>query len=116
MVTKFNHDLLAKRVREKRAKQSLRDLAEELQISTATLSRVENGKLPDVYNLGILLGWLGDDPSDYFYADREDTDDPIMGQLRAAQNISVETAEAFMEAIRAAYLQVLSQASEDDKV
>lgn len=115
-MAKFDSKLFAKRVREKRDTQSLRDLATELQISTATLSRVENGKLPDLYNFGILVEWLGDDPKVYFYADQEDVDDPIMGQLRAAQNISAETAGAFMEVIRATYVQVLFQTDEEDKV
>jgi transcriptional regulator with XRE-family HTH domain len=114
-MAKFDAKLLAKRVREKRDTQSLRDLAAELQISIATLSRIENGKMPDLYNFGIILEWLGDSPTMYFYADPKDTDDTIMGQLRAAQNISAETASAFMEVIRAAYLQVLDQVGEEDK-
>lgn len=115
-MARFDNKLLANRVRERRANQSLRDLAEELQISIATLSRVENGKIPDLYNFGILIDWLGDDPAVYFYVDQKDTDDPIVGQLRAAKAMSAETAEAFMEAIRAAYVQVLSQVDEDDLV
>jgi transcriptional regulator with XRE-family HTH domain len=113
-VNRFKNDLLAKRVREKRGDRTLRELAPELGISIATLSRIERGKFPDVYVLGELFNWLGDNPSAYFIIDRDDTTD-VTVQLRAMQSMSAESAAAFMEVIRAAYIQVLDQASEDDK-
>jgi transcriptional regulator with XRE-family HTH domain len=107
----FNTDLFGQRVREKRGDRSLRDLSDDLEISISTLSRVENGKYPDVVNLASLLGWLGDDPALYFEPDH--LDDPIIGQLRAAQNMSEGTTQALMEAIKVAYSQILEGIDED---
>lgn len=116
MTKNFDNELLAKRVREKRGERSLRNLAAELQIGIATLSRVENAKWPDVNTLGILIRWLGDDPSMYFpLPEASHDEDTIMGQLRAAQAMSAETADAFMEIIRAAYVQLLAEVSDDEK-
>ncbi len=112
---KLDRQLLAQRVREKRGERSLRDLAEELGIGIATLSRIENAKLPDFHNFGAICYWLGDNPAMYFQLDEGDNADPLTGQLRAAQNMSGETAKAFMEIIRAAYAHVLDWAGEDEK-
>ncbi|MCC7206029.1 MAG: XRE family transcriptional regulator [Anaerolineae bacterium] len=102
------HELAAD-VRAKRGERSLRDVAEETQISIATLSRVENAKMPpDFHNFGILCHWLDRRPQDYFELDLRMGDDPIVAQLRAAQEISVETAGAFAEVIRAAYDHLLT--------
>lgn len=114
-MNKFNQELFAKRVREKRGDRSLRDVAAELNIGIATLSRVENGKMPDLHNFGVLCEWLGDNPAGYFILDARDNSDLTI-QLRATQAISAETAGAFMEIIRAAYIQVLDQIDEDEKV
>ena len=51
----------------------------------------------------------------YFHIDEENNDNQINIQLRAVQNMSLETASAFMEIIRATYTQVLEHASEDEK-
>jgi hypothetical protein len=112
---KFNRQLFGQRVREKRGTRSLREVSDELQnqISPSTLSRIENGKLPDVHNLVAIWDWLGDDFSLFILSD--DKDDPIVGQLRAAQNMSAETASAFMEIIRAAYAEILEAADDEDK-
>ncbi len=113
-MNRFKNELFGKRVREKRGDRSLRTVAAELGISIATLSRIENGKLPDVYNLAEIFYWLGDNPANYFILEERDDNDLTI-QLRAAQAMSAETAGAFMEIIRAAYLQVLDQATEDEK-
>lgn len=112
---KFKSELFGKRVREKRGNRSLRDVAAELDIGIATLSRIENGKMPDLHNFGVIYQWLGDDPTMYFHIDEGDTDNPITIQLRAAQAMSLKTVGAFMEIIRAAYAQALDYASEDEK-
>lgn len=112
----FDSQLLAKRMREKRGSRSLRDIAAELDIGIATLSRIENGKLPDLHNFGVIFQWLGDNPAIYFQVDASGhSDDQITTQLRAAQAISPETASAFMKIIRAGYAQILNQISEDMK-
>ena len=52
-------------VRKKRGEAKLRDIAEEIGISAATLMRVENGRIPDVATFGKLCNWLGENPADF---------------------------------------------------
>lgn len=54
----FNTERFAKRVREKRGTRSLRDVAAELQLGFATLSRIERGKMPDpTISVCFVSGW-----------------------------------------------------------
>ena len=56
---------LARRIQEKRAGMGVRETAKEVGISPATLSRVENKKVPDLATFGKICKWLGDDPAQY---------------------------------------------------
>lgn len=56
---------LARRIQEKRAGIGIREAAREVGVSPATLSRVENKKIPDLETFGKICKWLGDDPSLY---------------------------------------------------
>lgn len=56
---------LARRIAEKRGGQGVRATAVEVGISPATLSRVENGRLPDIETFGKICSWLGVDPATY---------------------------------------------------
>src|SRR5438105_14574831 len=98
---RLNLALLGSRVRERRGSRSLREVSAELDIGIAVLSRVENAKQPpDYHNFGVLCRWLGDHPGDYFLIDDNDSTDPVTVQLRAAKNLSADTAGAFAEIIR----------------
>ncbi len=56
---------LAQRIEEKRAGMGVRQAAAEVGISPATLSRVENGKVPDLETFSKICRWLGEDPAVY---------------------------------------------------
>ena len=113
---RFDAQKLGKRVREKRGDRSLRVIQAEIGISISILSRIENAKLPpDYYNLGVICGWLGENPGNFFVIENPTDDNPITVQLRAAQKMSAETASAFMDLFRAAYIEVLEQVGEDEK-
>lgn len=56
---------LAERLRHQRLGKGIREVAIEVGVSAATLSRVENGKIPDLETFGKICLWLGDDPSIY---------------------------------------------------
>lgn len=58
-------DKLAERILQKRAGKGIRATAVDVGVSPATLSRVENGKIPDLETFGKICGWLGDDPAIY---------------------------------------------------
>lgn len=56
---------LAERIQEKRAGKGIREAASEVGVSPATLSRIENKKIPDLETFGKVCRWLGEDPSIY---------------------------------------------------
>lgn len=54
---------LGRLVAKKRGEQGIRAAAKEVGISPSTLSRVENGHLPDLENYRKICAWLGIDPA-----------------------------------------------------
>lgn len=58
-------DLLAQDVKQHRGERSQRDLGRELELSAATLCRVEAGHGTDLETFSKLCGWLGRDPAFY---------------------------------------------------
>jgi transcriptional regulator with XRE-family HTH domain len=98
---------------------SLRDVANETQVSASTLSRIENGTgKPDADNIARLTAWL-DMPVDrvlkkssnvgavepVIYYPHETTPEIIEAHLRADRNLTPETARALSEMFRVAYKQ-----------
>jgi transcriptional regulator with XRE-family HTH domain len=53
---------------QKRGSMGIRAAAGEIGISSATLSRIEHGRLPDLDTLQKVCRWLGVDPAGYFGA------------------------------------------------
>jgi len=51
-------------LRERRGTRGVRETATEIGVSAATLSRVENGKQPDLQTFEKICRWLGLSPSD----------------------------------------------------
>lgn len=49
-------------VRDRRGGRRLREVAQEIGISAATLMRIESGRTPDVETFGKVCRWLGVDP------------------------------------------------------
>lgn len=103
-------DQLASLVRAKRGRRGLREVAREIgDVSPSTLSRVENGKLPDMETFLLLCDWLSIPPA----AVIKTTDDPsatpasgdaesIVVQLRASKDLDPEVASAIATMIIAA--------------
>ena len=54
---------LGETLRTRRGPRGIRTVAAEIKISTATLSRIENGHLPDLETFRRVCEWLGADPS-----------------------------------------------------
>lgn len=61
-MAKLSLTSIAPLVREKRGVKGIREVATEIGISYATLSRVENGKLPDLQTFSKICTWLELDP------------------------------------------------------
>ena len=113
---------LGRAIRRKReeAGLSLRDVANETQVSASTLSRIENGTgKPDADNIARLTAWLempiervmsgreqGDDAEQaVVYFPQEPTPSIVEAHLRADRNLTPETARALSELFRVAYAQ-----------
>ncbi len=97
---------IGSRVREQRGTRGVRQAAKEIGVSPATLSRVENGKQPDLATFEKLCRWLGTSPSEFL--DTGDAGSTTSGSvapaaatahLRAKRQITPELAQALGEMI-----------------
>ncbi len=99
---------------------SLRDVADQTNVSASTLSRIENGTgKPDADNIARLTSWLdvplerilnagredADDAKAVIYYPHESTPEIVEAHLRADRNLTPETADALSELFRVAYSQ-----------
>lgn len=73
MILKFDAGYFGWRVQQRRVdfRLSLRELADQVGISAATLSRIERGNMPDLLSFGQLCAWMNEDASRFFVADPE---------------------------------------------
>lgn len=100
---------LGRLVAQKRGKVGIRATARAIGVSPATLSRVENGQLPDLGNFTKLCQWLEIDPSTVLGFHTEGRSVPTASvHFRSRQTMSVETAAALQDLILAAQ-RMLSQ-------
>lgn len=106
----LNSSLLAEMIKSKRGNRGLRDTAKEIGTSSPTLSRIENGNLPDIDTYLKICKWL-DVPSDYFASNNVQKGPKtspghkkhVIAHLRADKNLAPSTAEALIEMINLAY-------------
>lgn len=101
---------LSKRIREKRAGKGIRDAAKEIGISPATLSRIENGKIPDLDTFGRICAWTGDSPSIYLGTQSQNSVIPrVQVHFKKESAIKPETAKALAELILRAQNKIISE-------
>jgi transcriptional regulator with XRE-family HTH domain len=117
-----NTEELGRAIRRKREQMglSLRDVADETDVSASTLSRIENGTgKPDADNIAQLTSWLdvpmerilrgrnpqSDSSAAVVYYPQEPTPEIVEAHLRADRNLTPETAAALSELFRVAYKQ-----------
>jgi len=107
----LNSTLLAEMIRSKRGARGLRETAKEIGgISAPTLSRIENGNLPDIDTYFRLCKWL-EVPTDYFTKAKgksksAETRNEVIAHLRADKTLPTATAEALIEMITLAYAKI----------
>jgi transcriptional regulator with XRE-family HTH domain len=112
---------LAALVKAKRGNKGLRELAKEIGgISPSTLSRIEQGKMPDLDTFIRLCNWLEVSPNQFFEGEPNSeapqdksrvppvapgmsTPQIIEVHLRADKELDPETAEALANMVKAAY-------------
>lgn len=93
---------LGQLISEKRAGQGIRAAAKEIGISPATLSRVENGHLPDLENFQKICKWLGVDMGNVVGIPATSQTSVARVHFKKKPTIKLETAHALAEMILAA--------------
>jgi transcriptional regulator with XRE-family HTH domain len=118
----INTEELGRAIRRRREELtlSLRDVADQTNVSASTLSRIENGTgKPDADNIARLTAWLDvplqrilntggadrDEAKAVIYYPHESTPQIVEAHLRADRNLTPETADALSELFRVAYSQ-----------
>lgn len=99
---------LANLVRSKRGSRGLRETAIAIgNVSPSTISRVENGKIPDMDTFLALCDWLEVPPAELIKntegEEALDTPEAITIQLRADKNLDPAIANALASLVKAAY-------------
>lgn len=92
-------------IKSKRGNKGLRVLASEIGISASTLSRIEQGNIPDIDTYLRLCDWL-EVSTDYFTnsnTDIENVQNGIIAHLRADKTLPPSTSEALIQMINLAY-------------
>lgn len=86
---------LGARIVEHRGPNGVRAAAAEIGVSSATLSRIENGHVPDLDTFAKICAWLGEDPALFLgiEADRSVRPPPTV-HMRKKNTTSVATATA----------------------
>ena len=91
---------LGRLVGEKRGKVGIRATAREIGLSPATLSRVENGQMPDLANFTKICRWLEVDPARVLGFEPEILNRPVAAvHFRSQATVSLSTAGALQELI-----------------
>ncbi len=106
----LNSALLAAMIKSKRGNRGLRETAKEIgSVSAPTLSRIENGNLPDIDTYFQICKWL-DVPTDFFAGNStglekkaSNSKKELVAHLRADKTLPQSTAEALIEMINLAY-------------
>jgi transcriptional regulator with XRE-family HTH domain len=91
-------------ISEKRAGRGVRAAAIEADVSPATLSRVENGHMPDLATFAKLCKWLQRDPREFLGLGETETSEErkAVVHFKKKKTVSVDTAKALGELILAA--------------
>lgn len=87
----------------KRGARGVRVVAAEIGTSPATLSRVENGNMPDLETFAKLCRWLDRDPREFLGMDTaSDTAPRAVVHFRKKKTVTPDTAKALGDMILAA--------------
>ena len=81
-----------------------KEVADQSGVSASTLTRMSQGRRPDVDGLALLLAWSGLNASDFLpRANKPESLAQITANLRADKNLKPESAKALEEIIKVAY-------------
>lgn len=86
---------LGGRIVEHRGPSGVRTAAKEIGIPPATLSRIENGHVPDLANFARICVWLGEDPNQFLgFEQRPSTLRTATVHMRKKNTTTIQTATA----------------------
>ncbi|MDR2239630.1 MAG: helix-turn-helix domain-containing protein [Zoogloeaceae bacterium] len=105
-------NMLSSMIARKRADLGVREAARQVGISPATLSRVENGKIPDLDTFGKICRWLGEDPAlflDTSFASNTVVTPMARVHFKKDSAIAEDSARALSELILAAQRKLLQE-------
>jgi len=105
---------LGKKALGKRGDRGIREVAAEIGISPATLSRIERGHLPDIGTFRKVCAWLGTDPGEVLGNRPRNSQAPMAAvHFRKDQTLAPETAQALAQLILAVQRNVMASESSD---
>ncbi len=109
MESTLNTELLAGMLKDKRGTKGLRTVAQEIgDVSFATLSRIEQGKIPDVETFIRICKWLGVSTDTFIVGSPKNVTEisnqqQVVAHLRADRELSKETVNMLIKMIDMAY-------------
>jgi transcriptional regulator with XRE-family HTH domain len=108
MASYLDIEKLANLVRSKRSSCGLRKIAKEIgNVSPSTISRVENGKIPDMDTFLALCDWLNVPPAELIKNTEDskalETPEAISIQLRADKKLDPAIANVLASLVKVAY-------------
>ncbi len=120
MESTLNSELLASMIKSKRGKKGLREVATEISkeigdVSAATLSRIEQGKLPDVETFIKICKWLNVATDEFIVGKKTSISkltekELVLSQLRASRELDEDTIEAMVSMVNMAFTKVRKHA------
>jgi transcriptional regulator with XRE-family HTH domain len=96
---------LGRAFKEKRGDQGLRAVAAEIGVSPSTLTRVEQGNIPDLETFGKLCKWMSVDPNDFLGIERSNekaSSFKCSAHFKMDKTLSEETAHSLADLILSA--------------
>lgn len=78
----------------KRGSRGVRAAAAEVDISSATFSRVENGHMPDLETFAKICRWVGRNPGEFLGFEEATGLEGAQVHLRKEKTVSLDTAES----------------------
>jgi transcriptional regulator with XRE-family HTH domain len=102
-MSKIDTHKLSQMIKSKRGDRGLRETCSEIGASPSTLSRIEQGNLPDIETYIKICKWL-EVSTDFFTESAEDSSEKkVVAHLRADKALPKETSEALIKMIKLAY-------------
>lgn len=113
--TNLNLQQLGRKVLGKRSGRGIREVAAEIGISSATLSRIERGHLPDIETFRKVCAWLGVDPGEVLGSKPRPVSAPMAAvHFRKDQTLHPNTAHALAELILVVQRNVMASESDEN--